>query len=324
VTRVVVLVNEVPELTPIMATTLIGLGCARRWPTWFVGVSDVAWVGGRLVGRGVRAADEPSTAFVARAPGAEQARVELGSGDLLLLRTNPARDPDRAMEHKAALHLAVMARDQGVTVLNDPESLERVGSKLFLLELGEDVRPRQVVSASLADLRAFADAEDGPVVLKPLWGTRGIGVVKVDAGDAAGLEAAAGELLADGHVVAQEYLPEAPAGDVRVLMLEGAPITVDGHRAAVRRVPAPGEFRSNVHLGGTPAPAAWSEALETVSGKVGPELARRGIFLAGLDVVGRKVVEVNVFAPGGFQNAGQQAGVDFLEPVLDALERRLG
>lgn len=322
---VAVLVNERQELTPIMATLLLGQrAAARGWDVVYIGVEDLSWDEG-LRGRGVRLrADEGPEQAVARLRSGEPSTVRLGEGDLLLLRTNPARDPERVGQHRAALHLAVLARDQGVTVLNDPESLDRVGSKLFLLELGEDVRPRQVVTSSLDDLRAFAAAEDGPTVLKPLWGTRGIGVALVPKGDDGRLAHVASELLADGPVVAQGYIPEAPEGDTRVLMLEGAPIRVDGQVAAVRRVPAAGEFRSNVHLGGKAAQAVWDERLQRVADVVGPVLADRGIFLAGLDVVGSRVVEVNVFAPGGFLNAAQFNGVDFLQPVLDALEARRG
>jgi glutathione synthase len=244
--------------------------------------------------------------------------VALLPGDLLMLRTNPARDPDRLGFHRACFAFARMARDQGVTVLNDPDAIERAGSKLYLLELPQEIRPRQLVTARFDELLAFARAEPGPVVLKPLWGTRGDGVVLVARGDEAALRTEAETLIASGPLVAQEYLHAAPQGDTRVLMLDGEVITIEGKRCAVRRVPQPGEFRSNVHLGAEPAPAVWSEGLDRVARTVGPYLKATGVFLAGIDVVGEHLVEVNSYAPGGFMNAEAQEGVDFLGAVLDA------
>ena len=323
--RVVVLANGVQELKASMATWLLAWRAARRGlPVTLAGIDGLSWGSGSMIVHGpqVHAGEESGSSLAETKRGAETA-IELGPGDLLFLRTNPARDPARADLHRAAFGLARMAGDLGVTVLNDPDAIERAGSKLYLHELPLSIRPRQLVTSRWDDLRAFASAEAGPVVLKPLWGTRGDGVVKVDEGDEEGLRSAAETLFTDGPVVAQEYLHAAPQGDTRILMLEGEVITIDGKRAGVRRVPQPGEFRSNVHLGASPAPAVWSEKLLGVVREVGPYLRRTGIFLAGIDVVGEHIVEVNSYAPGGFMNAESQEGVDFLGAVVDAALARV-
>ena len=326
--RLVLLVNALDELHPEMATALLGLRAAQRGSfVVFVPVEAFSWSahGAPLVRGKVAPGSGTPEEGLAELARSEEITLSLRQGDVLLLRTNPARDPQRAGVHRAVMVLARLAREAGVIVLNEPEGIERVGSKLYLLELPETVRPRQVVTADPEVVWRFAERESGPVVLKPLCGTRGQGVVKVDwrREGVDVLRRATNELLTGGHLVAQEYLPEAPEGDVRVILLEGRPLTVDGHVAAVRRRPTvPGEFRSNVHLGGVAERAEFVGGLRAVAEAVGPRLREAGIFLAGLDVVGSKIVEVNVFSPGGFASAEEFSGVDFLGAVLDAVAVR--
>jgi len=326
--RLVVLGNDVAELKASMATWLIAWTAARRGiPTTLAGIEGLSWGAGclRVYGPLVNDHEDSATALGSTKRKASHT-VELGPGDVLLLRTNPARDPERAGHHRAALGLARIARDRGVTVLNDPDVIERAGSKLYLHELPAEIRPRQLVTSRWTELLAFARNEPGPVVLKPLWGTRGDGVSKVDlhTQEPEALLGVAEQLLKSGPVVAQEYLAAAPNGDTRVLMLDGEVIEVQGKRAAVRRVPKPGEFRSNVHLGASAAPAIWDEGLERVVRIAGPVLRASGVWLAGMDVVGEHIVEVNTYAPGGFMNAESHEGVDFLGALIDAVIAKIG
>ena len=326
--RIAILVNDPGELTPVMTTTLLGWELARRGHTClFVGVERLSWgANGPRVRGNVLPASGTAEQALDRSLDATEVVFDLRPGDVLLLRTNAARDPERSALHRAAYAMARIASDQGVVVLNHPDAIERVGTKLYLLELPERIRPRQVVSAELRELLAFAQREPGPIVMKPLWGTRGDGVYKVDVRSegAEALVEVAVALLDSGPVVAQEYLVDAPAGDTRVLILDGAVINVGGHRAAVRRVPQPGEFRSNVHLGASPAAAVWTPELAEAVATVGSWLMAAGVFLAGADVVGGKLVEVNVAAPGGVMNAEQFEQVDFLGAICDAIERKVG
>ncbi len=325
--RVAILVNHPFELKSSMSTALFAWRLAGRGhAALLVPVHGLSWGAHAPSVRGfvltASAAPEQALAQMRDSPAVVR---ELRPGDVLLLRTNPARDPARAEIHRAALKLARLAAQHGVIVLNHPDAIERVGNKLYLLELPASSRPRQVISAEVEELVAFAESESGPVVLKPLWGTRGDGVVKVDVAVSGmpALLAAAEELLASGPVVAQEYLNEAPEGDTRLLVLDGEVIEVGGRRAVVRRVPVPGEFRSNVHLGGTAHPGLWTPQLAALCSLIRPCLQEAGVFLAGVDVVGNKVVEVNAYAPGGFANAEEFEGADFIGAVLDAVEERV-
>ena len=322
--KLLVLVNDVAELKATMASWLLPWRAVRRGDRALLcGVEELSWTDGglRALAAPVRGGDDPGRGLSATKNGRRET-VLLEAGDVLLLRINPARDPERAGHHLAAFGMARLALRSGVTVLNEPDAIERVGHKLFLAELPDHVRPRQLVTSRWPELLAFAQCEAGPVVIKPLSGTRGDGVAKVDV-RSQGRERlldAASALLGQGPVVIQEYLPAAPRGDTRVLMLEGRVLTVDGRRAAVRRVPQPGEFRSNVHLGGSAAAGEWTDEIAMVVEAAGPVLREAGVFLAGLDVVGDKVVEVNAYAPGGFGDVESFEGVDFLGAVLDRVE----
>lgn len=319
-----VLVNDVAEQKATMASWLLSWRAMRRGTRALLcGVRELSWTddGLRALAAPVRGGDDSGRALAATKSGRRET-VLLEAGDVLLLRTNPARDPDRAGHHLAAFGMARLALRSGVIVLNEPDAIERVGHKLFLAELPDHVRPRQLVTSRWPELLAFAQDEDAPVVIKPLYGTRGDGVAKVDV-RSQGRERLldmASELLSQGPVVVQEYLPAALRGDTRVLMLEGRALVVDGRKAAVRRVPQAGEFRSNVHLGASAAAGEWTEEIAMAVEAVGPVLRKAGVFLAGLDVVGDKVVEVNAYAPGGFGDAEAFEGVDFLGAVLDCVE----
>ena len=124
--------------------------------------------------------------------------------------------------------------------------------------------------------------------------------------------------------MAQGFVPEAVDGDVRVLLVNGAPLMVDGAFAAVRRRPPKGDFRSNVFRGGAAERVTEIPGVEAIAAAVAPQLAADGLFFVGLDLIGSKVVEVNVFSPGGLGDAERFSGVDFTTPLLDAFEVAAG
>jgi glutathione synthase len=126
----------------------------------------------------------------------------------------------------------------------------------------------------------------------------------------------------DGFVIAQEYLPEAENGDIRLFVMNGEAFMYKNRYAAFRRVRTGGDLRSNLHAGGTLASAEIGpEELELVE-IVRPKLVQDGMFLVGLDIVGKKLMEINVFSPGGFGSAQKFTGVNFSEGLIKALERK--
>ncbi|MCA9526909.1 MAG: hypothetical protein KC549_11515 [Myxococcales bacterium] len=239
----------------------------------------------------------------------------------VLVRTNPGRDP-RTWVHHTALDLLRLVRDAGVGVLNDPDGLARARSKLYLSCLPREVHPRTLVTADKRALRAFIEAAPGPVVLKPLVGSRGQDVFKVQRGSE-NLGQIVDVLCRDAFAMAQDFVPEAVDGDTRVILVEGDILMVDGQAAAVRRVPGQGEFRSNVFQGGHAEAGGLTPTMARITAAIGPRLRADGLFLVGMDLIGDRIVELNVFSPGGMGDANGFAGVDFIAPVVAAMERRL-
>jgi glutathione synthase len=126
----------------------------------------------------------------------------------------------------------------------------------------------------------------------------------------------------DGYVIAQEYLPDAKDGDVRLFLMNGDPLAVDGRYAAFRRVSKNGDARSNLHAGGRIQRAVVTDEMLEIAEIVRPKLIADGMFLVGLDIVGNKLMEINVFSPGGLGSAAKLEGVDFNRPVIEAMERK--
>jgi glutathione synthase len=127
----------------------------------------------------------------------------------------------------------------------------------------------------------------------------------------------------DGYVVAQEFLPDAEDGDVRVFVMDGEPLECDGRVAAFRRVNDSADVRSNMHAGGRAEAVDLTDEMLALVDAVKPKLVADGMFLVGLDVVGDKIVEVNVFSPGGLGSSEQLYGADFAATVIDALARKV-
>jgi len=240
--------------------------------------------------------------------------------DVLLLRNNPAAQTPWAQH--AGLHFGRIALEKGCLVLNDPSGLARAMNKLYLRGFPEQVQPRTLITRSRARLEDFA-SEQGTMVLKPLVGYGGRGVFVVGPADRKNLAEIIWAIARDGYVIAQEYLPAASEGDMRVFLMNGEPLKVDGHYAAFRRVRADGDVRSNVHAGGRIRHANVDAKTLEIAAAVRSRLVEDGMFLVGLDIVGDKLLEINVFSPGGLGNAARLEEVDFTRAVVEALERKV-
>lgn len=321
-----VVVNHPKDTTADQTTGLLLAHAVQRgWGVALCGIGDLTLeADDRIVAR-VRALRDPTVPLEEVLPRLKAAPVDhrtLGEGHVVLLRTNPAREGQSAALHDAGLRMLVRAVADGALVLNDPAGLMRASSKLYLAMLPPAYRPATVVSRERAVLADFVRSRPGRCVLKPLQGTRGEGVFFIDAADPQNLSQILDVLLRDGFAMAQDWIPEGVGGDVRLLLVDGEPLQADGRIAAVRRVPGAGELRSNVAQGGRAVREDATPEVLAVGAAIGDQLRADGIFLAGLDVIGGKAVEINVFSPGGIGDAGAFLGVDFVTPVLDALAER--
>ncbi|MCB9779501.1 MAG: hypothetical protein H6742_13140 [Alphaproteobacteria bacterium] len=237
----------------------------------------------------------------------------------VLVRTNPGRDPGRAAVHDAASGILALARDQGAVVKNDPDGMRRANSKLYLARFPAWTRPETFVSADPDALAEWVRGRDEPSVLKPLAGTQGTDVFRVTPQGDGNLRQICQVVCRTGYGVAQAFVKQAHEGDVRLILLDGVLLEVEGQPAAVRRVPGAGEFRSNVAQGGHAVPGEVRPHWRRIVDAVGPQLRADGLWLVGLDIVGDVIVEANVAAPGGFVDAEAFCGVDFTGAVLRSL-----
>lgn len=127
----------------------------------------------------------------------------------------------------------------------------------------------------------------------------------------------------DGFVIAQEYLPAAKDGDTRVFLVDGQPLEIEGKVAAIQRVQAPGDLRSNVHQGATVQQPVLTKQTFRLIETIGPQLQADGMFLVGLDVVGSKLMEINVFSPGGIGQASRLNEVDYFTAIMQKVTEKV-
>jgi len=246
--------------------------------------------------------------------------ITLDHLDVLLLRSNPSTQ--RAWSQSAGIHFGRLAMRRGVIVLNDPDGLSKAMNKLYLQTFPEMVRPRTLVTRNLSRIAKFLDKE-GTLILKPLQGSGGAGVFIVRSGDGHNLEEIFEAVSRDGYVIAQEYLPAAAAGDTRLFLMNGIPLRYKGKYAAFRRVRTGDDIRSNIHAGGRLRRAELDDTMLELAEMVRPRLVADGMFLVGLDIVGDKLMEINVFSPGGLGSAQKFEKVNFTRFVLEALEAKV-
>lgn len=250
--------------------------------------------------------------------------IDMREIDVLMLRNDPSQDAaERPWAASAGPMFGRLAVARGVLVVNDPDGLALAENKLYLQGFPQALRPASLISKSIEEIRGFIDDQPGGVILKPLQGSGGRNVFKIDSSGDSNLNQIFEAVSGEGYLVAQSYIEEAAAGDVRLFVMNGVPLQRDGKYAAMRRVPASGEHRSNIHASGTPEKVKLSDRALAVAEMVRPKLVQDGLFLVGLDLVGDKILEINVFTPGGLLHIGQMYRTDFVDTVVQALELKV-
>jgi glutathione synthase len=244
--------------------------------------------------------------------------------DVLLLRNDPSADAtERPWAQSAGILFGQLVASRGVMVLNDPENLAHALNKTYFQHFPEEVRPKTCISRNVEEIKRFIENEHDKVVIKPLQGSGGKNVFLVGAEERANLNQMIDAVTRDGYCVVQEYLPAAVEGDVRLFVMNGRPLVHEGKFAAFRRVNKSGDARSNMHSGGESQPADVTDKMLRMVEIVRPKLVSDGMFLVGLDIVEDKLIEINVFSPGGLGSSSQFAGIDFAQVVINDLERKV-
>ncbi len=318
--------EEAGYTTTRLALTAMGMG----HEVWYIGVGDFAYdpdggIAARAIGPSKKKfATREALLTDLQSDDARRERIGTGDLDVVLLRNDPAVDAhDRPWAQHAGVMFGRRAMHRGAIVLNHPDGLSKAMNKMYFQEFPEEVRPRTLITRSRDDIKEFVKSEGGTIVLKPLQGSGGQSVFLVRPEEAANLNQMIEAISRDGYVIAQEYLPAAERGDMRMFMMNGEPLMYKGKYAAFERLRASGDMRSNIHAGGKVAKGTVTDTALHIAEVIRPKLVMDGMFLVGLDIVGDKLMEVNVFSPGGLGSAQEFEKVDFSRHVIEALERKV-
>jgi len=324
-------VNDVAaELTGYTTTRLAQIATNRGGEVWYFSAPDFIYGSdGVIYAQGTAAPKSKYRTPEAylrdlHGPNAIKQRVVVDELDVLMLRSDPSTETgSRVWAQTAGITFGRVAKRRGVIVVNDPDNLLKAMNKMYFQHFPEEVRPRTLISHNRDDIKAFITDMGGNAVIKPLSGSGGSGVFMAKVDDRSNINQMIDTLIRDGYVIAQEYLPAAVEGDTRLFMMNGKPLRYKGKYAAFRRLRSGDDLRSNIHAGGTKGKAEISDTHLRLAEIVRPKLVQDGMFLVGLDIVGDKLMEINVFSPGGLGSAQQFEKVNFNEAVVEALERKV-
>jgi len=273
---------------------------------------DLVWErGGRVTARlrQIALTSDPTAWFTEL----ETPSTPLAELDAVVMRKDPPFDS----EYFYATHLLQQAEREGARVFNKPAALRDHPEKLAILEFPQFIGPR-LVTRDAGEIKRF-HAEHGDVILKPLDGMGGMGIFRVGP-DGLNLGSITETLNKGGAqtVMVQRYLPEIVQGDKRILVIGGEPVPF-----SLARIPQGSEIRGNLAVGGKGVALPLSARDREIASTLGPILAARGLLLAGLDVIGDCLTEINVTSPTCFREITDQTGFDVPKMFIDALESAL-
>ncbi|MCR9110003.1 glutathione synthase [Marivita sp. XM-24bin2] len=240
-----------------------------------------------------------------------EVEVDLAEMDVVWLRQDPPFD----MHYITSTHLLDRLKGKSL-VVNDPFWVRNYPEKLLVLDF-PDLTPPTMIARDLNTIKAFK-ARYGDVILKPLYGNGGAGVFRLDANDR---NLTSLHELFTGFsrepLIVQKFLPDVSAGDKRVILVDGAPV------GAINRVPAEGETRSNMHVGGRPEKIGLSDRDLEICARIGPLLREKGQIFVGIDVIGDYLTEINVTSPTGIQELERFDGNNVAEKIWQAIESKV-
>jgi len=318
-------IDPLVRLNPAKDSSVALMQAAQRagqqiWVCTLQDLSAAERPGAPLAGHGGRVRAQPVTLAPMEASPAGWQVPEpwfvLGEPQQLPLDAFPwvwmRKDPPVDEAYLYATHLLELAERHGVRVLNRPAALRAWNEKLGALRWSHLMAPT-LVSSQVDQLAAFATGH-GDVVLKPLGGRAGQGVVRSHAGSP-GLRALL-ELVTDQQrlpVMAQAFLPGVTAGDKRILLVDGEPL------GAVNRKPMAGEFRSNLAVGGSPEATGLTDAERQICAALAPALQAEGLFFVGIDVIDGRLSEINVTSPTGVREVERLGGIPLADQTIERL-----
>jgi glutathione synthase len=220
------------------------------------------------------------------------------------------------MSYITTTHLLDMIHPETL-VVNDPEWVRNYPEKLLVLQFPH-LTPPTTIARDLDTLKAFKH-KHGDIILKPLYGNGGAGVFRLDPSDR-NLNSLH-ELFSGINrepLIAQKFLHDVSKGDKRVILVNGDPV------GAINRVPAAGETRSNIHVGGRPEKVALDDRDLEICAAIGPLLREKGQIFVGIDVIGGNLTEINLTSPTGIQELERFDGINVAEKIWQVIEAKRG
>jgi glutathione synthase len=239
--------------------------------------------------------------------------MDLAEMDVIFLRQDPPFD----MSYITSTHILEHLQPE-VLIVNDPRHVRDAPEKLFVTHF-EGVMPPTLITSSEKEIRAFFERHKRDVVVKPLFGNGGAGVFRIR--DSAENIASLVELfqqVSRDPLMAQAFVPDVTNGDKRIILVDGEPA------GAINRVPAEGEVRANMHVGGRAVESDLTDRDREICALIGPELKRRGLVFTGIDVIGDYLTEINVTSPTGIQELRRFSGIDVSKMLVDWVEAKRG
>ena len=230
--------------------------------------------------------------------------------DVVLMRQDPPFD----MQYITATHLLDHVHPE-TFVVNNPAEVRNAPEKLLVTAFPE-LMPPTLISRDVDEIKSFRDTYKN-IIVKPLFGNGGAGIFHLQPGDS-NLSSLLEMMLVEREpLMIQQYLPAVRAGDKRVILIDGKAV------GALNRLPAEGESRSNMHVGGQPAEIELDDDDYRIAEIIGPVLKERGLLFTGIDVIGGYLTEINVTSPTGIREIERFTGVSLAAQVWDAIEAKL-
>src|ERR1700735_4866128 len=235
---------------------------------------------------------------------------DLSAADVVLMRQDPPFD----MAYITATHILERIHPKTL-VVNDPKEVRNAPEKLFDTESPEFIPP-PLITSDLREIRAFRE-EHKDIILKPLYGNGGAGVFRVKQDDENfGSLMEVFSLHYREPLIVQRYLSDVRKGDKRIILVDGE------FAGAINRVPAAGEARSNMHVGGRPEKTELTARERDICAAIGPGLKGGGLIFTGIDVIGDYMTEINVTSPTGIQEVKRFGGADIAKKIWDVVESK--
>ena len=327
--KIAFIINDIETEKASYTTIFLAFTAHKRGHKIYVfGVGDLGYSSdGHMVAQAKSVGDQmykTNETFFKALQSSEPVRISSGDLDVLYLRNDPSEDINsRNWAQNAAYIFGQIAIRDGVIVLNHPAKLSDAINKMYFQHFPEMLRPKTIITRDAKDILEFFEEQKGKIILKPLQGSGGKNVFMVDRKSKANLNQIIEAISTDGFIIAQEYLPKAKEGDTRFFLMNGLPLQKNGVYAAMKRVNKAGDIRSNIHAGGKGVKADVDEEMLKLVQILKPKLVQDGMFLVGVDIVGDKLMEVNVFSPGALNMISKMYDVNFGEVVIEAIENKV-